>query len=152
MDLDQILAVTLSGVRPEEAPAVKRLVADCDLPTADLTDEKLRHFLVARKGDVVVGTVGVELFPPQALLRSLAVEEAYRGQGIASKLLQAVERYARMMGATQLVLLTLTAEDYFSRYRYSTIKRSDAPASLEATEEFKTLCPDTAVCMRKQIA
>ncbi len=151
MDLDQILAVTLSGVRPEEETAVQALLVACDLPVSDLTSEKLRHFLVARKGDQVVGTVGLELFPPHALLRSLAVDEAHRGQGIADKLLAAVERYARMMGATTLVLLTLNAEEFFSRHEFKKSRRSHAPASLQETDEFKTLCPDTAVCMHKQI-
>ena len=151
MDLDQILAVTLSGVRPEEEAAVQALLLSCDLPVSDLTSEKLRHFLVARKGDLVVGTVGLELFPPHGLLRSLAVDEAHRGQGIADKLLVAVERYARMMGVTTLVLLTLTAEEFFNRREFVKTSRSEAPAQLAGTEEFKNLCPETAVCMRKQI-
>ena len=151
MDLDQILAVTLSGVRPEEETAVQALLAACDLPVSDLTADKLRHFLVARKGDLVVGTVGLELFPPHALLRSLAVDEAHRGQGIADKLLTAVERYARMMGATSLVLLTMTAEAFFDRREFVKTSRSEAPASLRSTDEFQALCPETAVCMQKQI-
>ena len=94
MDLDEILSVTFSGVRPEEEQAVMALLADCDLHAGDMSSEKLRHFLVARKGDAVIGTVGLEIFPPQALLRSLAVAEDFRGQGIARRLIGAIERYA----------------------------------------------------------
>ncbi len=152
MDLEQILVVTLSGVRPEEETAVQALLADSILPVSDLTSEKLRHFLVARKGDLVVGTVGLELFPPHGLLRSLAVDEAHRGQGIAAKLLTAIEQYARMMEVDTLYLLTPTAADFFSQREFTKTSRREAPQSLLATEEFKTLCPDTAVCMQKRLS
>ncbi len=151
MDLEKILTVTVSGTRSEEEAAVKRLLTDCQLHTADLTFEKLRHFIVARKGDAVVGTVGLELCQPHALLRSLAVSSDHRGQGIGAQLIGAVERYARMMGVTTLYLLTMTAEGFFKRCEFRETGRSDAPAALQATGEFKTLCPDTAVCMCKQI-
>jgi amino-acid N-acetyltransferase len=152
MDLDKILVVTFSGVRPAEEDAVKILIAACDLHTDDLTVEKLRHFVVARKGDALVGVVGLELFPPHALLRSLAVAGAYRGQGIAAQLVEAAERYARSAAVESLYLLTLTAEGLFRKCAYQKIRRASAPASLQDTAEFKSLCPDAAVCMQKQIA
>ena len=114
--------------------------------------EKLRNFIVARKGDTVVGTIGLELFPPHALLRSLAVGQDHRGRGVGTQLIRSAERYARMMGVAALYLLTMTAADFFDRCEFRETRRHDAPASLQGTEEFKTLCPDTAVCMRKQIA
>ncbi len=43
MDLDKILAVTFSGVRPGEEDAVSAMIAACDLHTEDLSVEKLRH-------------------------------------------------------------------------------------------------------------
>ncbi len=152
MDLDKILAVTVSGVRPEEEAAVKKLLFDCQLHTADLNSKKLRDFIVARKGATVVGTIGLELFPPHALLRSLAVGQDHRGQGVGAQLIGSGERYARMMGVTTLYLLTTSAVDYFGRFEFNKTNREDAPASLKATEEFRSLCPDTAVCMCKQIA
>lgn len=147
----KILAVTLSGVRSEEEAAVRSLIASCRLPACDLTSDKLRHFLVARKGDAVIGVVGLELAPPFALLRSLAVDEAHRRQGVATQLIGAAERYGRMMGATTLYLLTLTAESFFRQCQFEKASRAGAPESLQAMEEFKTLCPDTAVCMRKHL-
>ena len=151
MDLDTILAVTFSGVRPEEEAAVKTLVADCDLHTSDLSIEKLRHFVVARKGDAVIGAVGLEVFPPHGLLRSLAVIEAYRGQGIARRLIGAIERHARTVGVTSIYLLTLTAAGLFDKCAYQGVSRASAPEELQTTDEFKSLCPDTATCLHKHI-
>ncbi len=152
MDLDRILTVTFSGVRPAEEDQVKALIADGNLHTADLSNEKLRHFVVARKGDALVGAVGLELFPPHALLRSLVVAENHRGQGIALKLMEAVERYARSADVKSIYLLTLTATNLFGKCAYEKVRRDSAPDSLQATTEFKTLCPDSAVCMHKLIA
>ncbi len=152
MDLDKILFVTFSGVRPAEEEAVKALIAAGGLHSDDLTSEKLRHFVVARKGDALVGVVGLELFPPHGLLRSLAVAEAHRGQGIAAQLVEAAERYARSAAVESLCLLTLTAEGLFRKCAYRKIRRASAPAPLQGTVEFKSLCPDAAICMQKQIA
>lgn len=152
MDLENILAITVSGVRPEEETAVKELLSDCQLHTADLNSEKMRHFIVARKGDTVVGTIGLELSPPHALLRSLAVGQDHRRRGIGAQLIASAERHARMMGVATLYLLTMTAADFFGRCDFRETGRHDAPASLQATDEFKSVCPDTAVCMRKPIA
>ncbi len=151
MDLEKILAVTVSGVRSEEETSVKTLLNACHLHTDDLNADKLRHFIVARKGDAVVGVVGLEIVPPHALLRSLAVSEAHRGQGIGTQLVEAVERYARLMGVTTLYLLTMTAENFLNRCEFLKTSRHEAPASLQALDEFKTLCPETAVCMCKKI-
>jgi amino-acid N-acetyltransferase len=152
MDLEKILAVTFSGVRPGEETAIKSLIADCELPEGDLTTAKLRHFVVARKGDAVIGAVGLEPFAPHALLRSLAVAKAYRGQGIATRLIKAVERHARQVGVDALCLLTMTAEGFFDHHGYRKISRASAPAPFQDTDEFKSLCPETAVCMQKKIA
>lgn len=151
MDLDKILAVTFSGVRPEEENAVLALVADGDLRTGDLSSEKLRHFVVARKGDDVIGVVGLEIFPPHALLRSLAVSEDYRGQGIARRLVGAIERHARNVGVSSIYLLTLTAAGLFDKCTYRQVNRASAPEDLQATDEFRTLCPDSAICLHKVI-
>jgi amino-acid N-acetyltransferase len=151
MDLDHILVLAFSGVRPAEEDAVKTLIAACDLHTADLTTEKLRHFVVARKGDALIGVVGLELFPPHALLRSLAVAEGHRGQGIALQLVEAAERYARSADVKSLYLLTMTAEGLFGKCAYQKVQRVSAPDALQATNEFKSLCSDSAVCMHKRI-
>ena len=151
MDLEKILAVTFSGVRPEEEAAVKALVAEGDLHTSDLTSEKLRHFVVARKGEVIIGAVGLEVFPPQALLRSLVVAEAYRDQGIARRLIGAIERHARTVGVQSIYLLTLTAAGLFDKCAYRKVSRALAPKDLQNTDEFKSLCPDNADCFHKKI-
>jgi amino-acid N-acetyltransferase len=151
MDLNGILGVTVSGVREEERPAVMDLIGACGLHTEDLTDEMLRDFLVARKGGDLAGVIGLEICGSDALLRSLAVSEKHRGQGVGRKLADSVEKIARSCGVRTLYLLTLTAEDFLTRRGYEKIDRDRAPEKILATAEFSRFCPSSAVCMRKAI-
>ena len=145
------LPVTLSGVRAGEGPAVEKLIADCGLHTEDITVSILRNMIVARKGPRIVGTVALEAAGSCGLLRSLAVLERYRGQGVADRLMAAIEKSARQIGIQTLYLLTLTAESYFLDKGFQKTKRSAAPAGIRDTTEFRNLCPDSAVCMKKSI-
>ena len=56
------------------------------------------------------------------------------------------------MGIRTLYLLTLTAEVYFSAKSFETVERSVVPHGIRDTAEFRDLCPESAVCMRKIIA
>jgi amino-acid N-acetyltransferase len=151
MDLNRILAVTFSGLRPEEESAVKDLIDACQLSTQDLTSEMLRNFIVARKGDRVVGVIGLEICGQHALLRSLAVAENFRRQGIAARLTNFIARYAVSHGIQKIYLLTMTAKDFFAKQGYLESDRSQAPAGIQDTREFKDLCPDIAVCMVREL-
>ena len=145
------LPITYSGVRPGEEPDVLRLIADCQLTTEDLSAAMLQDFIVCRRGNRIIGVVGLEVTKHGALLRSLAVAEGDRNQGVGGGLVGSAERYARSRGARTLYLLTMTAESFFARHHYRVFERSAAPEGIQATNEFKTLCPDSAVCMRKDL-
>ncbi len=151
IDLNEILGVTLSGVRAEDREAVIALVAGSGLHVEDLTEEMLRDFIVARKAGELAGVVGLEVHGPDALVRSLAVSEACRGRGLGSKLAASAEKAARSRGVSTLYLLTMTAEGFFTGRGYEIWDRSRAPEPIRATAEFSRLCPDSAVCMRKSL-
>jgi amino-acid N-acetyltransferase len=151
IDLESILKVTVSGLRGGEQSEVTALITACGLPVEDLTPQKLRHFVIARKGDRPIGTAGIEMTGRQSMLRSVAVSEAYRGRGIAAKLVTAAERYALSLGIDTLYLLTMTADDFFAGQGFVKIDRRDAPAAIRSTPEFKCLCAETAVCMQKRL-
>jgi amino-acid N-acetyltransferase len=151
MDQDLHFPLTFSGVRPGEASAVTRLVEDAGLPVKDLTPQKLHHFIVARKGDTIVGVVGLEPAGSQALLRSLAVAETHRRKSVGRRLVAAIEKYARSRGTRAIYLLTMGAADFFIKQDYQRVDRQNAPADIQATDEFQTLCPASAQCLRKPI-
>lgn len=150
MEKDMPLPITFSGIRPGEETDILNLITDVGLSVQDLESEKLVHFIVARIADAVVGAVGLEPVGEVALLRSLAVAVNYRKQAIASRLVAAIEKYARSHGVEALYLLTMDAADFFLKQSYQQIDRETAPAGVQATEEFRTLCPATAQCLCKR--
>ncbi len=139
------------SVRAGDEAGIKALLAVCDLPYEDITPAHLEHFWVLRDGPRLAGTVGLELFEDVGLLRSLAVLEEYRGQGIGAQLAETAETYARARGVQALYLLTTTVPDFFARRGYQRTDRDAAPAPLQDTAEFQSLCPDSAVCMVKKL-
>jgi amino-acid N-acetyltransferase len=47
--------------------------------------------------------------------------------------------------------LTTTAERYFPKFGFERIERNDVPASVQASVEFTSACPSSAIVMRKPL-
>lgn len=110
------------------------------------------HFFVVREDDGrVVGVAGLEVHGEDGLLRSLAVEPAYRGQGLGAALVEAVVERARLLELRSLWLLTTTARDYLLRLGFAVAQRAQAPAAVGDSWEFRTGCPQTAVVMTRRV-
>ena len=99
----------------------------------------------------IVGTVAIERFGDVGLLRSLAVRLEYRGTGLGRILVRHAERSALDEGIQSLCLLTTTAAGLFLRQGYERIARDAAPEAIRGSAEFRSLCPDSAVCMLKRL-
>lgn len=133
-----------------ERAGIRALLADSGLPIQDLETAAI-DFIVAIKGDHVMGVVGLEAFDDAGLLRSLSVRPGSRGTGAGGLLVQAVEAHARARDLQELVLLTQTAETFFARHGYRVIERNRAPTSVQGSGEFRSICPASAICMSKQL-
>ena len=133
------------------AAAVKQLLEEARLPTSDLTEAHLEHFLGCGENGALEGVVGLELYPPLALLRSLAVTSISRNRGLGATLLAEAERYARSREVKEIYLLTTTAERFFARAGYERIQREAAPQAIRETQEFSSLCPASSAFMRKRL-
>ena len=62
-------------------PAAIALLENCKLPTSDL--QPRTKLFVMEENNNVIGTVALEYDGPDALLRSLRVEEICRNKGVA---------------------------------------------------------------------
>lgn len=142
---------TVSPAASADLLAIRALLTSSGLPTADVQADSHPEFLITRHNGHVIGVVGLERFGDVGLLRSLAVQPEHRGTGLGIALTQALERHAGRSGLASLVLLTETAEAFFRARGYRVIKRAEAPPGVQASQEFRSLCPDSAVCMQKEL-
>ena len=100
----------------------------------------------------VVGVAGLEIHGDDGLLRSVAVDEDYRGQGLGASLIEeALARAGRLKLAT-VYLLTNDARDYFARHGFSDCPREEAPPAIRGSWEFSTGCPTSAAFMKRAVA
>jgi len=136
---------------PQDQKDIQALLRAYELPFEDLSAAHLTHFFVIKDQGQIVGSVGLEVCSPFGLLRSLALVETLRGQGLGLRLVEQVEAYARSQQITALYLLTTTADLFFAHLGYQEISRKTAPAPLQETAEFQSICPASAVCMYKNL-
>lgn len=134
-----------------DLPEILSLLSAAGLPMSDLADGSQVEFLVARRGEHVVGVVGLERFGEVGLLRSLAVGAEHQRQGLGLALTRALEAHAASTGICSLVLLTETAPGFFRQHGYEAIARAGAPQAVQASTEFRELCPASAICMSKRL-
>jgi amino-acid N-acetyltransferase len=141
--------VDLSRARSEDWPAVRTLLAQAKLPL-DGVPETLEHFVVARDGNDVIGVAGLEHYGSSALLRSVAVDDHWRGTGIGRLLVDRALDEARTLGVDDVYLLTTTAQDYFPKFGFACVRRETLPAALGASAEMRGACPETAIAMKRE--
>lgn len=140
------MTIVIEQADESDLPALLNLLADSGLPQAGISDH-LATALVARIGQDVIGSAALEVYGGLALLRSVAVKQAYQGQGLGQRLTQAALNLARQQGITHVYLLTETASRFFPRFGFRPIERSHAPVAVQQSIEFTSACPDSALAM-----
>ena len=146
----QTITWTIERAQPADLGPICALLAASDLPTNGLA-EALGHTLVARSGADLAGCVALEVYGAYALLRSLAVATAYRGEGLGLQLSQAALGLAVQLGVTHVYLLTETAAGFFPKLGFRPVDRPQIPAEVQTAEEFTTLCPVSALAMLVEV-
>jgi N-acetylglutamate synthase-like GNAT family acetyltransferase len=146
---DQSLVLRPATVR--DLPAVERLLTVSSLPLAGVA-ENLESFVVAESSGELVGVAGLEVCWNNALLRSVAVDPAWRSRGVGRQLVDRVIADAESRGIRALYLLTTTAERYFPSFGFSRTTRDAVPEEVRATAEFQGACPASAVVMTRELA
>ena len=136
--------------RPPQLSVVALLEAE-GLPASDLTESHLKHFFFTGSDGAPSALVGLEIYDEAALLRSLVVSADARTQGLGSALVRHAEGYAAARRVRSIYLLTTTAEAYFEHRGYRRVDRTQAPASIQSTREFASLCPSSSAFMIKRL-
>jgi amino-acid N-acetyltransferase len=141
----------IESLVPADLPAIRALLDEAGLPHRDLENNPAARFWVVREGGRLIGAVGLETCGGSGLLRSLVVAPEARRSGLGGRLVDELEIAARSSGLDRLLLLTETAEKFFSRRGYTVIDRANAPDEVRSSAEFRSLCPASATCMSKSL-
>lgn len=130
----------------DDLPNILALLENNNLPTVGLQGH-LATTLVARQSGQIVGSVALELYGTTALLRSLAVDSSLRGQGLGQQLTQAALDLAKMHDTQEIYLLTETAREFFPRFGFKPIPRTEVAPVIHDSVEWSSACPVTAQAM-----
>ncbi|GAB2847964.1 hypothetical protein GCM10027277_15100 [Pseudoduganella ginsengisoli] len=143
-------AIAIRTATSADWHAIAALLAASNLPLEG-AQEHVAHFIVGEQHGRVVAAAGLEPYGDAALLRSVVVDSALRGQGIGALLQHELAQRAVAQGIHRLVLLTTTAAAFFAKRGFRTITRDAAPATMLASREFQGVCPASATVMLKDL-
>jgi amino-acid N-acetyltransferase len=145
-----VSTVELRPAESRDRTYVEELLAENDLPTADLDAAYSSLFVCESAAGERVGVGGLEAEGESntGLLRSVAVEESVRQMGYGTAICERLLGRARTTDLDAVFLLTTTAEEFFADLGFERVRRSRVPDPVRGTAEFTDLCPTDATCMK----
>jgi amino-acid N-acetyltransferase len=138
-------------VTSDDLATIRRLLREAELPTDGLEEQFGPGYAVAMDEGAVIGAAGVERYGRFGLLRSVVVIPEARSRGAAELLVRDRLAWAGTEGLEAVYLLTTTAARYFGRLGFENVERDALPVEIRDSREFASLCPSTAVAMRRQV-
>jgi N-acetylglutamate synthase-like GNAT family acetyltransferase len=60
-------------------------------------------------------------------------------------------KQVRLQGVKELYLITTTADGYFEKQGYERVSRENVPVEIAQSQQFSSICPSSAVVMKKGI-
>src|SRR5947199_5405101 len=109
------MAFRTEQAQAHDLASARELLHRVSLPDHGVA-EQFGHYLVVRDASRLVGVCGVEVCGDDGLLRSVAVDPDYRGEGIGALLVAGAQDLRLKLEA--LYLLTTTADAYFRRHGF----------------------------------
>ncbi|MBP1807710.1 arsenic resistance N-acetyltransferase ArsN2 [Rubellimicrobium aerolatum] len=140
------------GIAPiaGDASDLRAALAAERLPTDDLTEPGRTFLRLVREG-ATLGFGGYERHGDAALLRSLVVLPAARGQGLGGEAVRLLLHQAAEEGARHAYLLTTSAVPFFERLGFVRVERASAPEAIRASRQAASLCPASAILMARTL-
>ncbi|UCD96947.1 MAG: GNAT family N-acetyltransferase [Candidatus Bathyarchaeota archaeon] len=142
--------VTITQAKKRDLSEVLGLLRKVGLPVKGV-DDQLHNFFVAREKSDLKGCGGLEAYGNVGLIRSVAVDPPFQGQGLGHSIVRSLEALAAEKNLSEIYLLTETAETFFAELGYVTIHRDSANPDIKRSSEFASLCPASAACMKKTL-
>lgn len=142
--------IRIRPARQEDLDSIEHLLIASDLPS-DGIENHLSSMLVGELEYQIVATSALEMYGESALLRSVAVDSIARGTGLGTRMMEAIVKLALRLRVKRLFLLTETAEDFFPKFGFRKVNRSDIPDNVKSSLEFTLLCPSSALALELRL-
>jgi amino-acid N-acetyltransferase len=118
-----------------EVPEIRRFLGDFTLAggilprtLAQLYDQLRDYFVYREDQGPIVGVGALHIcWAGLGEIRSVAVSPAHRGRGIGSQLVKTCVAEARVLGLSEIFLLTLVP-DFFQNFGFKIVSREELPA------------------------
>lgn len=136
-----------ASVSEPEMRALCNLLIQADLGAEGLQGLHEHSVVLAKQDAELLGGVAIQPCGAHGLLRSLVVSPDARGAGLGRDLVHLAVRRAREQKMHSLWLLTETAAAFFLQQGFVLADRSAAPAQVQVSEQFRSLCPDHCDCL-----
>lgn len=145
-DAASLPAGAIVHLHSAQLPQLQALLEASHLPVDDCAEQADNFYGIVER-DRLIAAGGLQPAGEYYLLRSLVVDQACRGRGLARALVKFLLARAGDAGSPAVYLLTETAADYFASLGFETVARERVPAAIRQTRQFASLCPDDARCM-----
>lgn len=139
-------------VAVSDKAAIAQALVKANLPIDGL-DEFIHGFMVTKdERGGIVAVAAIERHNHLGLLRSVAVDDKFRGQGLGLQIVSQIIDQARSEGVKRLVLLTTTARDFFARhFGFYEIPRHAYDNDFSRSSEWHLPICSSAAAMQKDL-
>jgi N-acetylglutamate synthase-like GNAT family acetyltransferase len=134
-----------------ERGVLARTLAKAQLPADDVEEAGRLFWRFESPDQVPLGFGGLEIHGKDALLRSLLTLPPARKRGVGRGMVATLEVEALAAGAQRIWLLTMDAARFFAQLGYAESARDKTPPAIQATEQWRSLCPASAIVMCKPL-
>ncbi len=110
-----------------------------------------QYFWFIQQGPSVIASVGLEVYSEGGVIRSFALAESLRGQGLGGTLLHAVLNAARQRHLPAIFCLAEHNAEWFLRHGFAAIRRQRIPDSILRTGQFTEPSLQQAACLMHRL-
>jgi N-acetylglutamate synthase-like GNAT family acetyltransferase len=146
--LEDLPHPTLRPAVGPDLPTIASLLHEGDMPAGAVRERVGRTLVAELDRRTLIATAAWE--PVQdgiGLLRSVSVTERVRGKGVGALIVAGTLRAAAAAGLKQIYLVTPSAEGFFARCGFTTVRRDQLPDSVARHRQVTRDCPSTAAVM-----
>lgn len=126
--------IELTKAKLSDIPAMQALVASEVKEgiilnrTEDEVATNIRSYVLAKEGERLVGYTALHIHSRRlAEIRSLIVDEAYRGQKVGQRMVQFALEEAKSIGVEEDVLVLTYLPDFFQKLHFTEINKEVIP-------------------------